>query len=91
MGTGGFGRRSPQTGFGGLDGGDPNMRDEVRHESGLGRFIGVLALVMLVIGLGGGFTVRAEEKGEEGGWEMEDGRWKEVWRARELGASKEDG
>jgi hypothetical protein len=32
--------------------------------------------------LAGGFTVRAEQKGEEGGWEMEDGRWEEEWRAR---------
>jgi len=66
--TGGFGRRTPGAGatgggLGGLHGGaDPNAHESVRNESGIGRFIGVFALVMLVIGLGGGFTVRAEEK-----------------------------
>jgi hypothetical protein len=88
--TGGFGRRTPGAGgagggFGGLHGGgDPNPHDEIRNDSGIGRFIGVFALVMLVIGLGGGFTVRAEEKeknAEDGPvvdpidvWRLTDGR-----------------
>lgn len=56
----GGGGASGSGGFGG--GADPEASEEVRAESGVLRFVGVFMLVMAVVGLGGGFTVRAEER-----------------------------
>jgi len=39
--------------------------EEIRKDSGVMRFFGVFALLMTVIGLGGGFNARADEKTEE--------------------------
>jgi hypothetical protein len=36
-----------------------SKHDEIKNESGLARFIGVVALLIFVIGLGGGFTAQA--------------------------------
>ncbi len=56
------------------------MHQEVRNESGIGRFIGVFALLMLVIGLGGGFTVKADEKDVDD--DAARAHCEEVWRPR---------
>ena len=52
---------------GGAGGGglDQDGGEEIRKDSGVMRFFGVFALLITVIGLGGGFTARAEEKTEE--------------------------
>ncbi len=51
---------------------DPEADESVRNESGLGRFAGVLIVLMVIIGLGGGFTVRADDGREDGEDDLED-------------------
>lgn len=72
----GWGPAAGGGGSGGFGAGtDPNASKEVRSESGVLRFVGVFLLVMTVVGLGGGFTVRAEERDlREAG---RDGIWRE--------------
>ena len=50
---------------GGGGGLDQDGGEEIRKDSGVMRFFGVFALLITVIGLGGGFTARAEEKTRE--------------------------
>ena len=65
-----FGQRGSMQGQPGASGGSgsglgDDGGEEIRKDSGVMRFFGVFALLMTVIGLGGGFNARADEKTEE--------------------------
>ncbi|KAJ9120671.1 hypothetical protein QFC22_002602 [Naganishia vaughanmartiniae] len=48
-----------------------SKHDEIKNESGLARFIGVMALLIFVIGLGGGFTAQAASEVD---WDVKSDR-----------------
>ncbi|KAG7528855.1 hypothetical protein FFLO_05888 [Filobasidium floriforme] len=85
-----FGGRSPGSGSSSTQGGGgggglgDDGGEEIRKDSGVLRFFGVLAMLMTVIGLGGGFNARADER-PQGGLRNGD----EVWSSD--GGNETDG
>lgn len=39
-----------------------SKHDEIKNDSGLGRFVGVVTVLLIVIGLGGGFHAQADHR-----------------------------
>ncbi|KAJ9112316.1 hypothetical protein QFC19_000735 [Naganishia cerealis] len=48
-----------------------SKQEQIKNESGLARFVGILAILILVIGLGGGFTAQAAQEVD---WNVEPSR-----------------
>lgn len=47
-----------------------SKHEEIKNESGLGRFVGVVAVLLVVIGLGGGFHAQAAQQVD---WDVPSG------------------
>jgi hypothetical protein len=39
-----------------------SKQEEIKNDSGLGRFIGVVAVLLIIIGFGGGFQAQAAQR-----------------------------